>query len=104
MRRDWGLLSADQRFESMVAYTTTIVIGLVILTALYRLTRDPAITATLSGKAVRDASGATDGPFPLVIISRAYLDPAPNAQWKGFKPRTAVGLTLEHAQPAAASR
>ena len=26
------------------------------------------------------------------------------APWKGFKPRTAVGLTLEHAQPAPASR
>jgi predicted dienelactone hydrolase len=38
------------------------------------------------------------------LDKRAYLDPAPNAQWKGFKPRTAVGLTLEHAQPAAASR
>jgi predicted dienelactone hydrolase len=32
---------------------------------------------------------------------KAYLDPAPDAPWKGFKPRTAVGLTLEHAQPVA---
>ena len=31
---------------------------------------------------------------------RAYLDVAPNTPWKGFKPRTAVGLTLEHAAPA----
>jgi uncharacterized membrane protein (DUF373 family) len=37
MRRDWGVLSAYQRFESMVAYTITMVIGLVILVALYRL-------------------------------------------------------------------
>ena len=31
---------------------------------------------------------------------RAYLDVAPGAPWKGFKARTAVGLTLEHAEPA----
>jgi predicted dienelactone hydrolase len=34
---------------------------------------------------------------------RAYFEAAPDAQapaaWKGFKPRTAVGLTLEHAVP-----
>jgi hypothetical protein len=30
---------------------------------------------------------------------KAYLDPAPDAAWKGFKPRTSVGLTLEHASP-----
>jgi len=31
---------------------------------------------------------------------RAYMDPA---AWKGFKPRTAVGISLEHAAPAAAA-
>jgi predicted dienelactone hydrolase len=31
---------------------------------------------------------------------RAYFDAAPNAPLKGFKPRTSVGLTLEHAAPA----
>ena len=37
------------------------------------ITRDPAITATLHGKAVRDAAPATTGgPFPLVIISHGY--------------------------------
>jgi len=35
---------------------------------------------------------------------KAYLTPAPNAPWKGFKPRTGVGLTLEHAEPAAPPR
>jgi predicted dienelactone hydrolase len=30
---------------------------------------------------------------------RSYLDLAPNTPWKGFKPRTAIGLTLEHAAP-----
>ena len=37
------------------------------------ITRDPAITATLHGQAVRDAAPqTTDGPFPLVIISHGY--------------------------------
>ena len=37
------------------------------------ITRDPAITATLHGQAVRDAAPLTsDGPFPLVIISHGY--------------------------------
>ena len=35
--------------------------------------RDPAITATLHGQAVRDAAPATsEAPFPLVIISHGY--------------------------------
>jgi predicted dienelactone hydrolase len=38
------------------------------------------------------------------IEKRGYLDLAPNTPWKGFKPRTAVGLTLEHASPAPASK
>jgi predicted dienelactone hydrolase len=36
------------------------------------------------------------------VDKKTYLDVAPTAAWKGFKPRTAVGLTLEHALPAAA--
>lgn len=37
------------------------------------ITRDPSIMATLYGKAVRDAAPvATDGAFPLVIISHGY--------------------------------
>jgi predicted dienelactone hydrolase len=37
------------------------------------ITRDPSVTATLHGKAVRDASPVTtDGAFPLVIISHGY--------------------------------
>jgi predicted dienelactone hydrolase len=37
------------------------------------ITRDPSITATLYGKAVRDASPASSaGPCPLVIISHGY--------------------------------
>src|SRR5258707_11903481 len=37
------------------------------------ITRDPAITATLHGQAVRDAApAATAGPLPLGIISHGY--------------------------------
>ena len=37
------------------------------------ITRDPAITATLHGQAVRDAAPlTTEAPFPLVIISHGY--------------------------------
>jgi predicted dienelactone hydrolase len=36
------------------------------------ITRDPAITVTLHGQAVRDAAPATTGPLPLVIISHGY--------------------------------
>jgi predicted dienelactone hydrolase len=37
------------------------------------ITRDPSVTTTLHGKAVRDAAPVkTDGPFPLVIISHGY--------------------------------
>jgi predicted dienelactone hydrolase len=37
------------------------------------ITRDPAVTATLHGKAVRNAAPVTtDGAFPLVIVSHGY--------------------------------
>jgi predicted dienelactone hydrolase len=37
------------------------------------VTRDPSITATLHGRAVRDAAPlATAGPFPLIIVSHGY--------------------------------
>src|SRR3954447_18258724 len=39
----------------------------------HAITRDPAITATLHGQAVRDAAPLTsEAPFPLVIISHGY--------------------------------
>ena len=37
LRRDWGLLSMYQRFEALVAILLTLVIGVVIVVALYRL-------------------------------------------------------------------
>jgi predicted dienelactone hydrolase len=36
------------------------------------------------------------------LDKKSYLELGPGAPWKGFKPRTAVGLTFEHALPAAA--
>jgi uncharacterized membrane protein (DUF373 family) len=37
LRRDWGVLSVYQRFEASVAFLLTLVIGAVIVVALYRL-------------------------------------------------------------------
>lgn len=37
-REQWAILSYYQRFESLVAFIITIIIGLIILVALYRLT------------------------------------------------------------------
>jgi uncharacterized membrane protein (DUF373 family) len=36
-RQDWGVLTAYQRFESLVALVVTVLVGLVIIVALYRL-------------------------------------------------------------------
>ena len=37
------------------------------------ITRDPAVTATLHGRGVRDAArAASGGPFPLILISHGY--------------------------------
>lgn len=36
------------------------------------ITRDPGVTATLYGRAVRDAAPDAGGPYPLVIISHGY--------------------------------
>src|SRR5262249_1392302 len=39
----------------------------------HAITRDPSVTTTLHGKAVRDAAPRRDGgPFPLVVISHGY--------------------------------
>src|SRR5262249_4603770 len=41
--------------------------------------------------------------FDLLLKNRpgmkALFEPAADGAWKGFKPRTRVGLTLEHASP-----
>ena len=37
-RRDWGVLTYYQRFESLVAFVLTVLIGVIIVVALYRLT------------------------------------------------------------------
>ena len=38
LKQDWVVLSYYQRFEGVVAFVLTIVVGLIILVALYRLT------------------------------------------------------------------
>ena len=38
LKAEWGVRSHYQRFESSVAFVLTLVIGLIILVALYRLT------------------------------------------------------------------
>jgi uncharacterized membrane protein (DUF373 family) len=38
VRGQWAILSYYQRFESLVAFVLTIVVGLIVLVALYRLT------------------------------------------------------------------
>jgi predicted dienelactone hydrolase len=63
------------------------------------ITRDPAVTAILHGRAVRDAAPAsTAGPFPLVIISHGYPGNrfllshlAENLASKGF-----VAVSIDH--------
>ena len=65
------------------------------------ITRDPAVTATLHGRAVRDAAPvAADGPFPLVIISHGYPGNrylmshlAENLASKGY-----VAVSIDHAE------
>ena len=47
MRRDWPLLTAYQRFESVVAFVLTVVIAAVIAVALYRLIISVASTLVL---------------------------------------------------------
>ncbi len=63
------------------------------------VTRDPSVTATLHGKAVRDAPPLTaDAPYPLVIISHGYPGNrflmshlAENLASKGF-----VAISIDH--------
>ena len=62
------------------------------------ITRDPAVRATLHGRAVRDATVSSAGPFPLVIISHGYPGNrfllshlAENLASKGF-----VAVSIDH--------
>jgi uncharacterized membrane protein (DUF373 family) len=47
IRRDWNVLTAYQRFESLVAFFITIVIGAVIVVALARLIVNVIVTLVL---------------------------------------------------------
>ena len=65
------------------------------------VTRDPAVTATLRGRAVRDAAPiGTGAPFPLVIISHGYPGNrylmshlAENLASKGY-----IAVSIDHAE------
>ena len=47
MRRDWSLLTLYQRFETAVALVLMVVIGAVIVAALYRLCADVEFNHTV---------------------------------------------------------
>jgi len=50
MRRDWSLLTLYQRFETAVALALTVVIGAVIIAALYRLCAEVVDTLILRSR------------------------------------------------------
>src|ERR1700687_1379169 len=54
MRRDWVLLTAYQRFETLVAFTLTMIISAVIIVALYRLMIGVADTLILRARSPLD--------------------------------------------------
>jgi predicted dienelactone hydrolase len=64
---------ADRPYVIEVWYPATVAAGSPGGGTYRTLTRDPKLTVSLSGRAVRDAAPAgADGPFPLVIISHGY--------------------------------
>ncbi|HVJ28344.1 MAG TPA: hypothetical protein VM493_12430 [Vicinamibacterales bacterium] len=62
----------DRSLTLEVWYPARLAAGQQIGTSYRTITRDPAITATIHGRAVRDAEPARAAPFPLVIISHGY--------------------------------
>jgi len=64
---------ADRRFTLEIWYPASLAPGQRPGGDYTVVTRDPSVTATLHGKAVRDAAPlASDGAFPLVIVSHGY--------------------------------
>lgn len=72
--RDGGPTArADRRFTLEIWYPASLAPGQRPGGDYTVVTRDPSVTATLHGKAVRDAAPlASDGAFPLVIVSHGY--------------------------------
>lgn len=62
----------DRTLTLEVWYPAAVSSGQSTASAYRTLTRDPAVTATILGRAVRDAPPARAAVFPLVIISHGY--------------------------------
>jgi predicted dienelactone hydrolase len=62
----------DRSLTVEVWYPAALAPGQVPGTQYTTTTRNPDITATLTGRAVRDATASDGGPYPLVIISHGY--------------------------------
>jgi predicted dienelactone hydrolase len=62
----------DRSLTVEVWYPAALGPGQVPGTRYTTITRNPDITATLSGRAVRDATASDGGPYPLVIVSHGY--------------------------------
>ena len=62
----------DRSLTVEVWYPAALVQGQVPGTQYTTITRNPEITATLTGRAVRDATASDGGPYPLVIVSHGY--------------------------------
>jgi predicted dienelactone hydrolase len=62
----------DRTLTLEVWYPAALAPGQQAGTSYRAVTRDPAITATIHGRAVRDAAPARTSTFPLVIISHGY--------------------------------
>ena len=71
--RGGGLAIYDRNLTVEVWYPATLAAGQTRGGVYEAVTRNPAITATLHGQAVRDAEpDLTDAAFPLVVISHGY--------------------------------
>lgn len=62
----------DRSLTVEVWYPAALGSGQVPGTEYTTITRNPGITATLTGRAVRDAAASDEGPYPLVIVSHGY--------------------------------
>ena len=72
-REGGPVVRADRTFPLEVWYPASLAAGQREGGDYSVVTRDPAVKATLHGKAVRDAAPlTTDGAFPLVIVSHGY--------------------------------
>ena len=69
---DGYVVRGPRRFTLEVWYPATLAAGQVAGTVYRVTTRDPSVSGTLAGRAVRDAAPAPTERFPLVIVSHGY--------------------------------